>query len=585
MRTGYVLYKEASWQHRCLGTIRTEKPFTKLFLISHFAKQSGSLKTNGGQGQAKRVCLKRRRRSCCTLWRWSACSNGQPTSKESTSPVSKDENAVRGRNMFWDFLDGARNVFKADDLGVEISAIALPALLALAADPLASLVDTAFIGRLGSVELAAVGVSIAVFNLVSKLLNFPVLNLTTSFVAEEAIDSGNASELELEAKFDDSRDAEDQSLLKPVGTKKERAREGIDGSEKRVLPAVSTALLVGSAIGLLELVVLTVGSGPVLGIMGVSRDSNMRGPAEQYLALRAIGAPANVVSLAVQGVFRGFKDTKTPLYATVSGNVINIILVPILMFSLGYGVSGAAIATVISQYLMALILLFKMSKKVVLLPPNLGDLDFSRFIKNGGLLLARSTAVMLSMTLATSQAARQGVIPMAAHQICMQVWLATSLLSDSIALAGQAIIASALAKGDYHLAKDAALRTLQMGCAFGFMLSILLGVGLSTFSKVFTSDPQVLEFLGLGIPFVAATQPINSVAFIFDGLLFGALDFMYAAQSMILVAILTSAFMLVAAPSWGFVGIWVGLTLLMTLRMFAGFLRIGTASGPWRFLK
>lgn len=42
----------------------------------------------------------------------------------------------------------------------------------------------------------------------------------------------------------------------------------------------------------------------------------MRVPAEQYLALRAVGAPAVVVSLAVQGVFRGFKDTKTPLYAT-----------------------------------------------------------------------------------------------------------------------------------------------------------------------------------------------------------------------------------------------------------------------------
>ena len=43
-----------------------------------------------------------------------------------------------------------RNVFKADELGLEIAVIALPALLALAADPLASLVDTAFIGQLGT---------------------------------------------------------------------------------------------------------------------------------------------------------------------------------------------------------------------------------------------------------------------------------------------------------------------------------------------------------------------------------------------------------------------------------------------------
>lgn len=42
-----------------------------------------------------------------------------------------------------------------------------------------------FLCSLGSAELAAVGVSGAVFNLVSKLFNVPLLNITTSFVAEE----------------------------------------------------------------------------------------------------------------------------------------------------------------------------------------------------------------------------------------------------------------------------------------------------------------------------------------------------------------------------------------------------------------
>lgn len=39
-------------------------------------------------------------------------------------------------------------------------------------------------------------------------------------------------------------------------------------------------------------------------------------PAQQYLKLRSLGAPAVLLSLAMQGVFRGFKDTQTPLYAT-----------------------------------------------------------------------------------------------------------------------------------------------------------------------------------------------------------------------------------------------------------------------------
>lgn len=39
----------------------------------------------------------------------------------------------------------------------------------------------------------------------------------------------------------------------------------------------------------------------------------MHAPARHFLSLRAIGAPAVVVSLALQGIFRGFKDTKTPV--------------------------------------------------------------------------------------------------------------------------------------------------------------------------------------------------------------------------------------------------------------------------------
>lgn len=40
----------------------------------------------------------------------------------------------------------------------------------------------------------------------------------------------------------------------------------------------------------------------------------MHVPAKQFLSLRALGAPAVVVSLALQGIFRGIKDTQTPVF-------------------------------------------------------------------------------------------------------------------------------------------------------------------------------------------------------------------------------------------------------------------------------
>lgn len=57
----------------------------------------------------------------------------------------------------------------------------------------------------------------------------------------------------------------------------------------------------------------------------------------------------------------------------------------------------------------------------------------------GGFLLGRTLAVLTTMTLGTSMAARQGPVAMAAHQICIQVWLAVSLLTDALATSGQVL--------------------------------------------------------------------------------------------------------------------------------------------------
>ncbi len=51
----------------------------------------------------------------------------------------------------------------------------------------------------------------------------------------------------------------------------------------------------------------------------------------------------------LQGVFRGLGDTKAPLYAAVGVSIANIALCPALIFGAGWGVKGAALATVLAE--------------------------------------------------------------------------------------------------------------------------------------------------------------------------------------------------------------------------------------------
>lgn len=493
------------------------------------------------------------------------------------------------------FFKNARQVFKMDELGSEIAQIAFPAALALTADPIASLVDTAFIGQIGPIELAAVGVSIALFNQVSRIAIFPLVSVTTSFVAEEdavAEDIPKPQEIgSLESGSIDNSEARElipQSVSEESGLKSEASSFSIETSPKpqrRHIPSASSALVIGAILGILQAIFLISLAKPLLNYMGVKPDSPMLPPAIKYLTLRSLGAPAVLLSLAMQGVFRGFKDTKTPLYATVAGDVTNIILDPIFMFVFRLGVSGAAIAHVISQYLISVILFWRLIQLVDLLPPSLKDLQFGRFLKNGFLLLMRVIAVTFCVTLSASLAARLGPTPMAAFQVCLQVWLATSLLADGLAVAGQALLASAFAKNDFETATSIASRVLQLGFVLGLLLAAMLGFGLKFAAKLFTKDIHVLHLISIGIPFVALTQPINALAFVFDGINFGASDFAYSALSMVMVAVVSILCLLALSSHLGFIGIWVALCIYMSLRAFAGFWRIGTGTGPWSFLR
>uniref|UniRef100_A0A6N2L270 Protein DETOXIFICATION n=1 Tax=Salix viminalis TaxID=40686 RepID=A0A6N2L270_SALVM len=528
------------------------------------------------------------------------------------------------------FFRDARLVFKKDELGSEIIRIALPAAIAFAADPVASLIDTAFIGRLGPVEIAAVGVAIAIFNQASKVTIFPLVSITTSFVAEEdtlnrntKIEAEKTQDLKKDAKSGEAKEPlPDDEMLdnmeKVSDTNSGKNIENKDSvseddcktitisssthtdstksvnpkqkKERRHFPSASTALIVGGILGLLQAIFLIIGAKPLLHIMGVKSGSAMLNPARKYLTLRALGSPAVLLSLAMQGVFRGFKDTKTPLYATVIGDLTNIILDPIFIFVCRWGVSGAAIAHVLSQYLISVILLWRLMKKVDLLPPSVKDLQFSRFLKNGFLLLARVIAATICVTLAASRAARLGSTAMAAFQICLQVWLTSSLLADGLAVAGQAIIACAIADKDYQKATAAATRVLQMSFILGLGLAVVVGLGLHFGDIIFSKDLNVLHFIAIGIPFVAGTQPINAIAFVFDGVNFGASDFalskFFSDESFpVLVAVASIAAIVVLSKTGGFVGIWVALTIFMGLRTFAGVLRMGTGTGPWRFLR
>lgn len=190
-----------------------------------------------------------------------------------------------------------------------------------------------------------------------------------------------------------------------------------------------------------------------------------------------------------------------------------------------------------------------------------------------GLLVVRTMASTATFALATALTARTDSPHAAAHQICLQLWLASSLLADSLAVAAQTLLARSVAAGNTAASQQIAQRVLRWGVLLGIFLAAALGLSSSVVPTWFTKDAGVLAAISAIYPWVFLTQPINALAFVWDGVLYGVNGFKYAAKAMIVCAAPAASCMLLGLhlPLPGnydaqLTAVWLGLSLLMIMR-------------------
>jgi putative MATE family efflux protein len=261
----------------------------------------------------------------------------------------------------------------------EFFKIGLPAFVQLAAEPLASLVDTAYLGRLGPEVLGGAGVAISAQYAVSKLYNDPLLRTSISLVASQdgKARSSNQMNNEKEAK-------------------------------KELSIAVSSGLLLALSVGIIQLLVYSVLASGIIKGMGVTPVSPMWHSAISYLRMRALGTPAATLWLVTNGIFRGLGDTRTPLIYSFAFTAMNAALDPLFIFTFKFGASGAALGTMLAQYIALVPLMMALNRKVKIdLFGQLKDLKktLAAYIEAGSYVLFRS----LGKVLAYSVCAREAV--------------------------------------------------------------------------------------------------------------------------------------------------------------------------------
>lgn len=393
-----------------------------------------------------------------------------------------------------------------------ILALAIPALGALAADPLYSLVDTALVGNLGTVELGAVAVGTAAFTASFWLFSFLAYGLTPRIA--RAVGRGDPNE------------------AGQVGTQ-----------------ALILALVIG---GVLTIIGLAIPE-PIVRLLGA--DDTVSDLGASYLRIRILSATAVLIAQVGHGWMRGEQNTRTPMLIAVSGALLNGVLDYILIYPVGLGVQGAAWATVIGQWLVAIAFLAILKPKLsASLRPNLETIK--GFLKVGADLVIRTGSLLAALTIATSVAARMGVVELGSWQIAMQVWLLMSLSLDSVAIAGQALVGKHLGASNPATAIDVGRRLMTWGTWVGLGLMVALVALSKPIADIFSDDSRVIDAAAMLIVWVGITQPLSSAAFTLDGILIGASDTRFLAGAMVASSVLFVAGSLLALNfDWGTAGL------------------------------
>jgi putative MATE family efflux protein len=412
------------------------------------------------------------------------------------------------------------------DLDRRIARLAVPALGAIAAEPLYNLADTAIIGHLGREPLDSLAIATSTLSTVVWLAIFLTFATTTEVAR--------------------------------------RAARGQHASAGRVVGAAYT---VAAGWGVVTTLVVVLAAPFVVALLGGHGSTGSA--ATSYIRIAALGLPFLYLSYAGNGHMTGLENTRTPLRIAVGANVVNVGLEYWFVFGLHAGLTGSAWGTVVAQVVAAAAYALA-SRRSPYPPLRPGRGDITAVLRDGHRLSVRTIALGLVPLTATAVTARLGPVPLAGQQIAYRLWVLLSLLTDALAVPAQVYVSGALGRDDRPAAEVAARRILVLGLVAGLGLAAITALLALLAPGVFTADPAVRGAAVTGLLWAATTQPLTALAFVYDGIILGLGDYIAMRRTMILACLAFAPLALATLRfHWlGLPGVWTALNCWVAARTF-----------------
>lgn len=232
-----------------------------------------------------------------------------------------------------------------------------------------------------------------------------------------------------------------------------------------------------------------------------------------YARYILLGAPVMCSSFVLSNILRSEGEAVLSMWGLCGGGLLNVALEPLFIFTLGMGIGGAALATVISQCVSFVILLsaFLRGRSIVNLRWRCVSRragDYLLILRMGFPTICRQGLASLSSALLNRQAALYGDAAVAAITIANKVYLLVRNLVLGIGQGFQPVAGYNYGAGNKRRVRQAFRFSVELGSAVCLAASVLIAWKAGAIIGWFRRDADVLRIGAKALYFGCAVMPV-----------------------------------------------------------------------------
>lgn len=280
-------------------------------------------------------------------------------------------------------------------------------------------------------------------------------------------------------------------------------------------------LYAATAFGIVVAIIMLLFQNPILNLLGAAEDTFTY--AADYYKWIAIGSPAIILSIVPNNILRTEGLAADAMIGSVVGSVINIVLDPIFIFTLGMGAGGAALATIISNVISVMLLVAIMAKKSKRLSASIKDVAVKTEHWKGIFLiglpasitnLMQSFAVMLT----NRYLVKYGTDNIAALGIALKVNMIIMLILVGFAFGAQPLLGYNYGAKNGKRLKEIIRFDLFVQLAFSIVCVLIFMIFAPQLIAIFMKDEAVVTAGSLILRCLMITAPCMGVTLVFTTL-------------------------------------------------------------------